>query len=145
MCIRDRALQMIDRKYIRSNGQEADLIADAISDSYKRLIFPSIETQVLNEFKEKADDEAIRVFGENLRQLLLAAPLGQKPVLAIDPGFRTGCKVVSLDSNGDFLEYTTISVSYTHLDVYKRQVLILTPTLLTQLVTVMSRFSLSLP
>ena len=104
----ERALQMIDRKYIRSNGQEADLIADAISDSYKRLIFPSIETQILNEFKEKADDEAIRVFGENLRQLLLAAPLGQKPVLAIDPGFRTGCKVVSLDSNGDFLEYTTI-------------------------------------
>jgi uncharacterized protein len=104
----DRALQMIDRKYIRSNGQEADLIAEAISDSYKRLIFPSIETQIINEFKEKADDEAIRVFGENLRQLLLAAPLGQKAVLAIDPGFRTGCKVVSLDSNGDFLEYTTI-------------------------------------
>jgi len=104
----DRALQMIDRKYIRSNGQEADLIADAISDSYKRLIFPSIETQIINEFKEKADDEAIRVFGENLRQLLLAAPLGQKPVLAIDPGFRTGCKLVSLDSNGDYLEYTTI-------------------------------------
>ena len=104
----DRALQMMDRKYIRSNGQEADLIADAISDSYKRLIFPSIETQIINEFKEKADDEAIRVFGENLRQLLLAAPLGQKAVLAIDPGFRTGCKVVSLDSNGDFLEYTTI-------------------------------------
>jgi protein Tex len=104
----DRALQMMDRKYIRSNGQEADLIAEAISDSYKRLIFPSIETQIIHEFKEKADDEAIRVFGENLRQLLLAAPLGQKPVLAIDPGFRTGCKVVSLDSNGDFLEYTTI-------------------------------------
>ena len=72
------------------------------------MIFPSIETQVINEFKEKADDEAIRVFGENLRQLLLAAPLGQKPVLAIDPGFRTGCKVVSLDTHGDFLEYTTI-------------------------------------
>lgn len=104
----DRALQMMDRKFIRSNGQEADLIAEAISDSYKRLIFPSIETQIINEFKEKADDEAIRVFGENLRQLLLAAPLGQKAVLAIDPGFRTGCKVVSLDSNGDFLEYTTI-------------------------------------
>ncbi len=103
-----RALQMIDKKFIRSNGPESDLIADAISDSYKRLIFPSLETQIINEFKEKADDEAIRVFGENLRQLLLAAPLGQKAVLAIDPGFRTGCKVVCLDSNGDFLEYTTI-------------------------------------
>lgn len=104
----ERSMQMISRKYIRSYGQEADLIAEAISDSYKRLIFPSIETQIINEFKEKADDEAIRVFGENLRQLLLAAPLGQKSVLAIDPGFRTGCKVVALDNNGDFLEYTTI-------------------------------------
>ncbi|MFZ1748689.1 MAG: helix-hairpin-helix domain-containing protein, partial [Saprospiraceae bacterium] len=66
------------------------------------------ETQIIHEFKEKADDEAIRVFGENLRQLLLAPPLGQKPVLAIDPGFRTGCKVVCLDSNGDFLVYETI-------------------------------------
>lgn len=103
-----RILEMIDRKYIRSRGYEADIIQDAISDSYKRLIFPSIETQILNEFKEKADDEAIKVFGENLRQLLLAAPLGQKAVLALDPGFRTGCKVVCLDSNGDFLEYQTI-------------------------------------
>lgn len=103
-----RALEMIDRKYIRSNGQEADIIQDAISDSYKRLIYPSIETQILHEFKEKADDEAIKVFGENLKQLLLAAPLGQKAVLAIDPGFRTGCKVVCLDCNGDFLEYQTI-------------------------------------
>lgn len=103
-----RALEMIDRKYIRSNGEEADIIQDAISDSYKRLIYPSIETQILHEFKEKADDEAIKVFVENLKQLLLSAPLGQKAVLAIDPGFRTGCKVVCLDSNGDFLEYQTI-------------------------------------
>lgn len=103
-----RALEMMDRKYIKSNGEEADLIAAAIEDSYKRLIFPALETQIINEFKEKADDEAIRVFGENLRQLLLAAPLGQKAVVAIDPGFRTGCKVVALDANGDFLEYKTI-------------------------------------
>ncbi|MGB4961126.1 MAG: Tex family protein [Saprospiraceae bacterium] len=103
-----RALEMIERKYIKSGGAEAVIIQDAIADSYKRLIMPSIETQIIHEFKEKADDEAIRVFGENLRQLLLAPPLGQKPVLAIDPGFRTGCKVVCLDSNGDFLVYETI-------------------------------------
>lgn len=104
----ERALQMIERKYIRSYGSEASLISEAIEDSYKRLIFPSIETQILNEYKEKADDEAIRVFGINLSQLLLAAPLGQKAVMAIDPGFRTGCKVVCLDNNGGFLEYATI-------------------------------------
>lgn len=104
----ERALQMIERKYIRSYGSEASLISEAIEDSYKRLIFPSIETQILNEYKEKADDEAIRVFGVNLSQLLLAAPLGQKAVMAIDPGFRTGCKVVCLDNNGGFLEYATI-------------------------------------
>ncbi|MFZ1458138.1 MAG: Tex family protein [Saprospiraceae bacterium] len=104
----DRALQMIENKFIRSHGIEADLISESIEDSYKRLIFPSIETQILNESKEKADDEAIRVFGVNLSQLLMAAPLGQKEVLAIDPGFRTGCKVVCLDSNGGFLEYATI-------------------------------------
>ncbi|MFZ1749721.1 MAG: Tex-like N-terminal domain-containing protein, partial [Saprospiraceae bacterium] len=79
-----RALEMIERKYIKSGGAEAVIIQDAIADSYKRLIMPSIETQIIHEFKEKADDEAIRVFGENLRQLLLAPPLGQKPVLAID-------------------------------------------------------------
>jgi uncharacterized protein len=104
----ERAMQLIDKKYIRTNTEEADQIEEAITDSYKRLVFPSLETQIINEFKEKADDEAIRVFSENLRQLLLSAPLGQKPVLAIDPGYRTGCKVVCLDANGDFLEYTTI-------------------------------------
>ena len=104
----ERALQMIDRKYIKSLGKDGDIVADAVLDSYKRLIHPSLETQIKNEFKEKADDDAIRVFGENLRQLLLAAPLGQKSVIAIDPGFRTGCKVVCLDNNGDFLEYVTI-------------------------------------
>lgn len=104
----DRMLQMIDRRFIRSQGQAADLIADAIDDSYKRLIFPAIETQILNEYKEKSDDDAIQIFAENLRQLLLAAPLGEKSVLAIDPGFRTGCKVVVLDANGEFLAYKTI-------------------------------------
>ena len=80
----------------------------AISDSYKRLIQPSIETEFRNILKEKADREAIRVFAENLRQLLLAAPMGQKRTLAIDPGFRTGCKVVCLDAQGQLLHNETI-------------------------------------
>ena len=80
----------------------------AIADSYKRLISPSIETEFRNMLKEKADKEAIRVFAENLRQLLLAAPLGQKRTLAIDPGFRTGCKVVCLDAQGQLLHNETI-------------------------------------
>ena len=80
----------------------------AIKDSYKRLIEPSIETEFRNQLKEKADREAIRVFAENLRQLLLAAPLGQKRTLAIDPGFRTGCKVVCLDAQGQLLHNETI-------------------------------------
>lgn len=104
----ERTLNSIERKFIHSHGKAADLISEAIEDGYKRLIFPSVENQILNEFKEKADDEAILVFTKNLRQLLLAPPLGQKAVLAIDPGFRTGCKVVALDSNGGLLENQTI-------------------------------------
>lgn len=80
----------------------------AIADSYKRLVMPSIETEFRNQLKEKADKEAIRVFAENLRQLLLAAPMGQKRTLAIDPGFRTGCKVVCLDAQGQLLHNETI-------------------------------------
>jgi uncharacterized protein len=104
----ERALEMIERKYLRGQCEETYLIRDAIADSYKRLIIPGVETQIFNEFKEKADDDAIKVFSENLRQLLLSKPLGMKAVMAIDPGFRTGCKVVCLDQNGDFLEYQTI-------------------------------------
>ena len=80
----------------------------AVADAFKRLIRPSIETEQLAAAKEKADDEAIRVFAENLRQLLLSSPLGQKRVIAIDPGFRTGCKVVALDSQGNLLHNTTV-------------------------------------
>jgi uncharacterized protein len=80
----------------------------AIEDSYARLLAPSLETELKNNLKSRADDEAIEVFGENLRQLLLSAPLGAKRVLAIDPGYRTGCKVVCLDAQGGLLEYTTI-------------------------------------
>lgn len=79
-----------------------------MKDGYKRLLQPSIETEFRNTSKEKADLEAIRVFVDNLRQLLLSAPLGEKRVLGIDPGFRSGCKVVVLDASGTFLKNTTI-------------------------------------
>ena len=81
---------------------------EAIEDAYRRLIHPSIENEVLGIFKEKADTESIQVFSANLRQLLLSPPLGQKRVLAIDPGFRTGCKVVCLSAQGDLLHNDTI-------------------------------------
>jgi len=84
------------------------LLEEAIADGYKRLLLPSIETEFMNLSKERADEEAIRVFAENLRQLLLSAPLGQKRVMAIDPGFRTGCKVVCLDAQGNLLHHEAI-------------------------------------
>jgi uncharacterized protein len=91
-----------------SKGDAGQQYAMAVADSYKRLVGPSIETEFRNQLKEKADREAIRVFAENLRQLLLAAPMGQKRTLAIDPGFRTGCKVVCLDAQGQLLHNETI-------------------------------------
>lgn len=93
---------------IYKSKEATEQVALAIADSYKRLIGPSIETEFRNMLKEKADKEAIRVFAENLRQLLLAAPMGQKRTLAIDPGFRTGCKVVCLDAQGQLLHNETI-------------------------------------
>ncbi|WP_439559208.1 Tex family protein [Dyadobacter sp.] len=99
----DQALETLDRLFLRGSSLCKDQIEAAISDSYKRLLKPSIETEFSNLSKEKADIAAIQVFTENLRQLLLAAPLGQKNVLAIDPGYRTGCKVVVLDHQGNLL------------------------------------------
>ncbi|KQS28206.1 Tex family protein [Dyadobacter sp. Leaf189] len=99
----DQALETLDRLFLRGSSLCKDQIEAAISDSYKRLLKPSIETEFSNLSKEKADVAAIQVFTENLRQLLLAAPLGQKNVLAIDPGYRTGCKVVVLDHQGNLL------------------------------------------
>ncbi|MCR5445564.1 MAG: RNA-binding transcriptional accessory protein [Bacteroidales bacterium] len=93
---------------VRPQGAAGEQYAMAVADSYKRLIEPSIETEFRNQLKERADREAIRVFAENLRQLLLAAPMGQKRTLAIDPGFRTGCKVVCLDAQGQLLHNETI-------------------------------------
>lgn len=101
-------IDYLNKKYVKSYNESANIIQEAIEDGYERLLFPSVETQVFNEFKEKADDEAIHVFGENARQLLLAPPLGQKRVMAIDPGFRTGCKVVCIDENANLVHHTTI-------------------------------------
>ena len=104
----DKAIRILENIFITANNESAKQIATAIKDSYKRLLGPSMETEMRQIFKEKADQEAIRVFAENLRQLLLAPPLGQKSVLAIDPGFRTGCKVVCLDKQGKLLHNETI-------------------------------------
>ncbi len=101
-------LESIKRHYIKSKGDCASLLSDAIEDSYNRLLEPSIETEFSNLAKLKADEEAIRVFASNLRQLLLSSPLGQKNVLALDPGFRTGCKVVCLDAQGNLVHNETI-------------------------------------
>jgi len=104
----ERALQDLDEMYVIGYGESAFEVRTALKDSYKRLLQPSIETEFRNSSKEKADLEAIRVFAENLRQLLLAAPLGERKVMGIDPGFRTGCKVICLDANGNLLHNTTI-------------------------------------
>lgn len=104
----DETINRLKRFFIHSNNSCSDQLELAVADSYKRLLEPSIETEFANLSKEKADEEAIRVFAENLRQLLLAAPLGQKRVLAIDPGFRTGCKLVCLDAQGNLLHNETI-------------------------------------
>ena len=104
----DRLLPKLYRYFIKSKGECADQIEKAVSDAYQRLIKPSIENKFATLSKEAADKEAIGIFSKNLRNLLLEAPLGQLPVLAIDPGFRTGCKVVVLDAQGNLLEYATI-------------------------------------
>lgn len=104
----DTALEELDNIFVKNDSPAAEIVQDAITDSYKRLLGPSIETEFMGLSKEKADEEAIRVFAENLRQLLLASPLGQKSVLAIDPGYRTGCKVVCLDKQGNLVHNEAI-------------------------------------
>lgn len=103
-----KAEEILDRIFIKSENASAELVKEAIRDSCKRLLLPSIETEARAWAKEKSDAEAIRVFAENLRQLLLAPPLGQKNVLALDPGFRTGCKLVVLGRQGELLHNETI-------------------------------------
>jgi uncharacterized protein len=104
----ERALDYIDRKLIKSQNECGDQIELAISDAYKRLLFPSLSNEALQKAKDKADDAAISIFAKNLKQLLLGSPLGEKRVLAIDPGFRSGCKLVCLDEKGDLKHNETI-------------------------------------
>lgn len=104
----ERAIDDLDAMFVLGSGEAAHEVRTAVKDSYKRLLQPSIETEFRNASKEKADIEAIRVFTENLRQLLLSAPLGEKRVMGVDPGFRTGCKVVCLDANGNLLYNTAV-------------------------------------
>jgi uncharacterized protein len=114
----EHCLEKLDRIFVKGETASAEQVADAVTDAYKRLLKPSIETEFASESKAKADLEAIRVFAENLRQLLLAPPLGQQRVLGIDPGFRTGCKVVCLDAQGNLLHNETI---YPHPPVNETQ------------------------
>jgi uncharacterized protein len=102
------SLENLQRLFSRGSNESSDQVALAVTDSYKRLIEPSIETEFANSSRENAENEAINVFAQNLRQLLLAPPLGQKRVLAVDPGYRTGCKVVCLDEQGNLLHNETI-------------------------------------
>ena len=104
----EETLPFIEKNIIKSSGEIADFLQKTIKDSYKRLLEPSIANETLQEAKDKADSKAIVVFSENLSQLLLAAPLGEKRILAIDPGYRTGCKVVCLDEKGDLLHHDVI-------------------------------------
>jgi protein Tex len=99
---------LLERQFIQNQTPASEQVKLALHDAYKRLLKPSMETEIRMESKRKADEEAIRVFSDNLRQLLLAAPLGEKAVMAIDPGFRTGCKLVCLDKQGKLLHYENI-------------------------------------
>ena len=113
----EEAAERLKRHYVYGNTPCGQLVAEAIDDGYKRLLKPAIETEFAALSKEKADEEAIHVFAENLRQLLLGAPLGQKRVMGVDPGFRAGCKVVCLDAQGNLLHHEAI---FPHPPVNKR-------------------------
>ena len=115
--IDEECIERLQRQYVRYRSACGTLIAEAAEDAYKRLLKPSIENEYAALSKEQADEEAITVFSENLRQLLLSAPLGQKRVMGIDPGFRTGCKVVCLDAQGNLLHHDAI---FPHPPVNKR-------------------------
>lgn len=112
----DECLERLERQFVFNHNTCGQQVTEAVQDAYKRLLKPSIETEFAALSKERADEEAIRVFTENLRQLLLASPLGQKRVMGIDPGFRTGCKVVCLDAQGNLLHNENI---YPHPPVNK--------------------------
>lgn len=105
---KENALDILDNLFVKGNSEAANQVQTAVEDSYKRLMKPSLETEMRLGSKKRADESAIKVFADNLRELLLASPLGQKGILAIDPGFRTGCKVVVLDPQGKLLDHTAI-------------------------------------
>ena len=105
---KEEALESLERFFVKGNDGCANLVSEACAESYKRLMCPSLETETMNEAKEKADKDSIKVFSTNLRQLLLAPPLGAKRILAIDPGFASGCKVVCLDESGELLTNVNI-------------------------------------
>lgn len=104
----DDCLSALHRNFVKTNNACGKLVSEAVGDAYKRLLKPAIETEAAAKSKIQADEEAIKVFAENLRQLLLAAPLGQKRVMGVDPGFRTGCKIVCLDAQGNLLHHEAI-------------------------------------
>ncbi|MBP5366704.1 MAG: RNA-binding transcriptional accessory protein [Bacteroidales bacterium] len=114
----ENVIERLCRRYVRERNAAAEQMSLAIDDAYKRLLEPQIETEFYNKAKENADTEAIKVFAKNLQQLLLSAPLGQKRILALDPGFRTGCKTVCLDEHGTLLYHTAI---FPHPPVADRQ------------------------
>ncbi len=103
------ALAVLETRFLKGSGASADEVRQALHDSYKRLLAPSLETEMKQQTRERADEEAIRVFADNLRHLLMAPPLGSKRIMAIDPGFRTGCKVVCLDAQGKLLHHDVVS------------------------------------
>ncbi len=105
---KENALEVLERQFVKARNEAARQVQEALSDAWTRLLEPSIETEFRIQTKEKADEQAVKVFAENLRQLLLAAPLGQKRILALDPGYRTGCKLVCLDEQGQLLHNETI-------------------------------------
>lgn len=105
---KDHAQEALERIFIKADNESSDLVKEAITDSYKRLLHPAIETEFQNKSKEKADAEAINVFANNVKQLLMAPPAGSKITLGIDPGFRTGCKLVVLDAQGNLKKHSTI-------------------------------------
>ena len=113
----DECIERLKRNNVRCQGRCATLYREAVEDGYKRLLQPSIENEFASNSRDKAEEEAIRVFADNLRQLLMSAPLGQKRVMGVDPGFRTGCKIVCLDAQGNLLHHEAI---FPHPPVSKR-------------------------
>ena len=104
----DYTMQWLERFFVKNNNANSDLVKLAIKDSYKRLLQPSLDTETKNHYKDKADDSSIQTFSKNLEKLLLASPIGAKSILALDPGFRTGCKVVCLDNSGKLVHNATV-------------------------------------